>query len=406
MVSKGANLKIANILISDVWGDVSPEALERGIGGREGAMIYLSREWAKQGHEVTNFVNTEESSRFHEAYIYNDVFIEDKPLYAPGYHEYIPLNITKPILANFPYDVAIAWECPTVFEDYRILNNIKLKICEMQVCHFSLTEKEAAANYCDYVAALSPWHREFLMHQGLEMDDDEVIVFPNGVDISRYPEPEYGFKFTDDPKFVYSSSPDRGLWGLLEIWPMIRKDFPRATLKVGYGAQKWIDFNKWSHGRQGEMGVEIERLLKQDGVEDIGKIGQDELSKLQIESDAWLYPLDAMNATESGCITAVENAAAGNPIITTECDCMPTEFGRIGRIVDMPWNPEEYYKAVKDVLTDEQYYTNLQRKGRAFAEGRDWSIIAEQWTELFKQHASEASDPSYISSSALQTLAV
>lgn len=398
-------MKIANILISDVWGDVSPDALERGIGGREGAMIYLAREWAKQGHEVTNFVNTEESRRFHEPYIKNDVFINGKALHSPGYHEYVPLNLTKPMLANFPWDVAIAWECPTVFEDHRILNNTKLRICEMQVCHFSLAEKEAAGNYCDYVAALSPWHREFLIHQGLDLDDDEVIVFPNGVDITRYPEPEYGRKFTDDPKFVYSSSPDRGLWGILQIWPMLRKDFPNATLKVGYGAQNWINFNKWSHGRQGEMAVEIERLMKQPGVEDIGKIGQAELSKLQIEADAWLYPLDAMNATESGCITAVENAAAGNPIITTDCDCMPTEFGSIGRIVDMPWNPEEYYKAVKDVLTDETYYTTLQRRGRAFAEGRDWPIIAAQWLELFiKSHASEAYDPSYISSSELQTL--
>ncbi len=394
-------MKIANILISDVWGDVTPDALERGIGGREGAMIYLAREWARAGHEVTNFVNTEQSARFVE-----EPIRERGGGVIAGYHEYVPLNLTKPMLANFPWDVAIAWECPTAFEDHRILNNTKLRICEMQVCHFSLPEKEAAATYCDYVAALSPWHREFLMHQGLELDEDEVVVFPNGVDISRYPDLDYGRKFTDDPKFVYSSSPDRGLWGVLQIWPMIRKDFPKATLKVGYGAQKWIDFNKWSHGRQGEMAVEIERLLKQPGVEDIGKIGQDELSKLQIESDAWLYPLDAMNATESGCITAVENAAAGNPIITTDCDCMPTEFGKIGRIVEMPFNPEEYYKAVKDVLTDETYYTTLQRRGREFAEGRDWSIIAQNWLDLFKRHVSEASDPSYNASSEQLTLTV
>lgn len=381
-------MKIANILVSGVWGDVSPEALNRGIGGREGAMIYLSREWAKLGHEVTNFVNIEESSRFvepltEEHWGHNPMY---RGLSLNGYHEYVPLNLTRPMLANFPWDVAIAWECPSTFEDHRILNNIKLKICEMQVCHFSPVEMEAAGMYCDYVAALSPWHKEFLMHQGLELEEDEVVVFPNGVDISRYPEPEYGLNFGDSPQFVYSSSPDRGLWGLLQIWPELKKDFPGATLKVGYGAQKWIDFNKWSHGRQGEMAVDIEHLLKQDGVEDIGKIGQDVLSKLQLEADAWLYPLDAMSATESGCITAVENAAAGNPIITTDCDCMATEFGRFSRVVDAPWNPEEYYAAVKDVLSDEEYYTDLQRKGRKFAEGRDWSIIASEWVELFNKH--------------------
>lgn len=372
-------MKIANILISGVWGEVSPEALERGIGGREGAMIYLSREWARLGHEVTNFVNVEESSRFEE-------FNHSEIPISHGYHEYVPLNLTKPMLGNFPWDVAIAWECPSVFEDPRIFNNIKLKICEMQVCHFSLPEKIAAGNLCDYVAALSQWHKEFLMHQGLDMDDDEVVVFPNGVDITRYDKEFYGRDFDNDPQFVYSSSPDRGLWHILEIWPELRKEFPKATLKVGYGAQDWIDFNKWSHGRQGEMAVEIQRLMKQPGITDIGKIGQGELAKLQYESDAWLYPLDAMNATESGCITAVENAAAGNPIITTDCDCMASEFGRVGRIVEMPFDPDAYLSAVIDVLTDEEYYESMQRKGRKFAEGRDWSKIAPEWINLFNKH--------------------
>jgi glycosyltransferase involved in cell wall biosynthesis len=392
--SKGANLRIANILISGVWGEVSPEALERGIGGREGAMIYLSREWAKQGHEVTNFVNVEQGSRFEEykplsihgpGRVSHDVLPTFKPQ-PVGFHEYVPLNLTRPMLANFPWDVAIAWECPSTFEDHRILNNIKLKICEMQVCHFSLPEKEAAENYCDYIAALSPWHREFLIHQSLDFDEKDVVVFPNGVDISRYPEPDYGYLSGKSPQFVYSSSPDRGLWHILEIWPRLRKDFPGASLLVGYGAQSWIDYNKWSHGRQGEMAVEIERLLKMPGVKDVGKIGQGELAELQEGADAWLYPLDAMNATESGCITAVENAAAGNPIITTDCDCMPTEFGGIGRIVDLPWDADKYYEAVYDVLTDEDYYVTMQQKGRKFAEGRDWSIIANQWLDLFKQH--------------------
>ena len=386
MESKGAKLRIANILISGVWGSVDPSALERGIGGREGALIYLSREWAKLGHEVTNFVNVEEGSRFIPEREPRSRYDED-PIVRPGFHEYVPLSLTRPMLANFPWDVAIAWECSSSFEDHRILDNVKLKMCEMQVCHFSIAEMEATANYCDYVAALSPWHKEFLLHQGLEMDKEEVVVFPNGVDISRYPEPKYGIKFTNNPKFVYSSSPDRGLWHILEIWPKLRKDFPKAELLVGYGAQNWINYNKWSHGRQGEMAVEIERLMKQPGVKDIGKIGQGELAKLQIEADAWLYPLDSIISTESGCITAIENAAAGNPIITTNCDCMATEFGRIGRIVDLPWDQDNYYNAVKDVLTDEDYYINLQKKGRKFAESRDWSLIATQWISLFTQRA-------------------
>lgn len=377
-------MKIANVLLSNVWGEVGPAALERGIGGREGAMIYLSREWARMGHEVTNFVDTEQGQRFVEPLNPEDNSWQYQGLNMNGFHEYIPLNLCKPMLANFPWDVAIAWECPSVFKDQRILNNIKLKICEMQVCHFGGEEQWSAADFCDYVAVLSDWHGQFLLNSGLDMEEDELVTLPNGVDMSRYPvekmepfDPEKPFKF------VYSSSPDRGLWHLLQIWPKLIKDFPDSELTITYGAQKWIDFNKWSHGRAAEMAVDLERLMKQKGVKDIGKVGQSELAKLQLEATAWPYPLDAMNATESGCITAIENAAAGNPIITTNCDCMPSEFGSIGRIVELPFDVDNYYHAIKDVLTDETYYNNLKARGRHLAFQRDWSIIANEWTNLF-----------------------
>jgi glycosyltransferase involved in cell wall biosynthesis len=214
-----------------------------------------------------------------------------------------------------------------------------------------------------------------------------MVVFPNGVDISRYPLHIVNEKIgiNKHPKFVYSSSPDRGLWQLLQSWPHIRKAFPGAELLVGYGVEKWAQQLKWSHSRQGQQAIDIIKLMKQDGVTDIGKIGQGKLAKLQLEADAWLYPLDAINATESGCITAVENAAAGNPIITTDCDCMPSEFGAVGVIADLPFNAKDYADCVEYILTDRDIIQKLRKDGREFAEGRDWKKIAAQWIEFFKQ---------------------
>jgi hypothetical protein len=80
----------------------------------------------------------------------------------------------------------IAWECPSLFE-YDIQTS--LKVCEMQVCHFQPAEVEAAERYVDYVAALSEWHKYFMLQDGLTMPEEKVVVFPNGVDISRYPAP-------------------------------------------------------------------------------------------------------------------------------------------------------------------------------------------------------------------------
>lgn len=379
-------MKIANVLISDSWGDVTPEAFERGIGGREGAMIFLSREWARNGHEVTSFVNVDQGRRFAEVSeerIEPSIYVSRE-----GYHEYVPLNLTRPILANFDYDVAIAWECPSVFDDDRINERIGLKVVEMQVAHLSTKETLAAEENCDYLAALSEWHGQFLLHSGLSFDENHVKIFPNGVDITRYPEEEFqqklGRKIGNNPKFVYSSSPDRGLWYLLQMWPYIRKEFPEAELFVCYGVKKWTEHLKWAHVRSGEMALEINRLMTQPGVHDLDKIGQSKLSRLQMEADAWIYPLDSLQSTETGCITAVENAAAGNPIITTSCDCMEDEFGKIGTIIDLPFDAEEFSQKTIDVLRDQELIEYQREIGRDFAESRDWRLIGEKWLQFFK----------------------
>jgi len=391
----GCKLRIANVLISNVWGDVGLDSLETGIGGREGSMIYLSREWAKQGYEVTSFVACEKSKRFEETGGPFSFFpggrLNGHLEYRTGFHEYVPLNMTKGMLQNFPWDVVIAWECPSVFKDPIIRENAKLKICEMQVAHFQTAELRSANQYLDYVAGLSDWHCEFLIHQGLELPRDKIVTLPNGIQLDRYKTDTYGdwknkkTKPKKNWKFVYSSSPDRGLWYLLQCWPDIRKMNPKAELKVCYGTQNWIEQVKYSHGRVAEMAIGIEELLNQPGVKDYGKIGQSQLSQWQIEADAWLYPFDPIQSTETGCITAIENAAAGNPLITTDADCMEEEFGNCAWIESLPFDVDRFVHAIDVVMHDEEEYADMQKKGYELAASRNWESIATQWARLFRE---------------------
>lgn len=369
-------MRIAQILISDSWGEVSPSTIEKGLGGRETAMLSLAREWAKQGHEVTNFVGVENSVRFSE---------KNNVVGYPGYHEYVPINIASSMLSNFPWDVCVAWECPSVFDNPKIRDNVRIKICEMQVAHFAKQQQEAAELYCDYIATLSTWHSEFLLHSGLQVEPERLVVLPNGIDPQRYINAR--FKSLSDTageeSFVYSSSPDRGLWHLLNMWPEIRKVFPNATLSVGYGFTTLMDHLKWTHARQGEMAVDILELAKQPGVIDIGKIGQKELANLQMDATGYLYPCDPLAPTETGCITVVENAAAGNPMILSDADCLKTEFGDISAMVPLPFTVSDWMEAFEAVFTDPELYTDLSVTGRNFAQTRGWKEIAQQWTDLF-----------------------
>ncbi len=372
------SLKIANVLVSEAWGEVGPEAIERGIGGREGALLHLSKEWAAEGHQVTNFVNIEESVRFEE---------ESGNSY--GYHEYIPLGLAKPVLGNFKHDVVTGWEIPSIFDDPKIAKNTGLKLCEMQVCHLQDKEMISAGKNLDYMCTLSGWHKDFLLHSGLQMLEEKVVVFPNGINIKRYEKDKImqkmNKKVPKNAKFVYSSSPDRGLWYLLQIWPFLREEYPEATLDVCYGIENWINQVKWAHAKIGEMAVEIENLINQPGVNNLGKIGQDQLSKIQIEADAWLYPFDPMSPTESGCITAIENAAAGNAMVTTDADCMESEFGKFSRIIPLPFQPEFFAEETINYLNDTPFIEYHRNLAREFAEKRDWATIAKQWVSFFEQ---------------------
>ncbi len=181
-------MKIAQVLNADSWGEIGPEALQRGIGGREGALIRLSKEWAKLGHEVTNFVPTKKGHKFSEKsrVIPAGVCVDGDP-YGYGFHEYIPFGLAKPMLRCFDYDAVIAWECPSIFDHEDILERQKVRLVHMQVAHLG-GEVEPAEKFATGIVALSPWARDFLLSDGLEFPAEKMFVRPNGVDLSAYPE--------------------------------------------------------------------------------------------------------------------------------------------------------------------------------------------------------------------------
>lgn len=364
-------MKLSNVLVGSSWGDIEPSILQKGVGGREGALLNLSREWAKQGHDVTNFVSVSKSKRFYEG---------------KHYHEYVNYGMSTDIFSNFPYDVVVAWECPSVFNKPAVQENIKLKLNHLQCCNYpSEDEQELAGELCDFTIALSEWHKGYLIYDGLKMNPDNIIVLPNGINLKNFPRNKD--KVLKKPwRFVYSSSPDRGLWHLLKLWPHIRKLDSEAELCVTYGVKQWCEFLKWSHNRQGEMAVEIQRLMRQDGIADFGKIGQDKLAKLLSSATAWVYPLDPAAPTETSCITILENFAAGNPCIVSDADLMEDEYGDYALVVPLPFVEENFMSALEYLLGDETAYNDYKERGYDFVLDRDWSTVSKRWITFMQEN--------------------
>lgn len=356
---------------SGSWGDVSPTTMkEKGLGGRESALVHLSENWAKQGHEVINFVPTGETHYYQ---------------HGSGSSTYISNNKAGAYIKDFKVDVFVSWEEPRILGVPELRRNMGLAIIEMQVSNMSTSPEIDAVT--DAYAVLSPWAGEWLCTQEPNINPEKLVVFPNGVDITRYNNsPVPGYKnHSDSPKFYYSSSPDRGLNHLLKMWPQIRSEFKDAELHVAYGFEHWAYNIMWSHNMQAEAALDVIEGVKQEGVIYHGKIGQNELAAIQESCDALLYPCDTMQPTETGCITVVEAGAALSPAVLTDCDCLPTEFAETALFTPLPLDVDEYIDQIIRLLEDDNLYITLQHNGRALAEARHWPLIANKWLKFFEE---------------------
>lgn len=364
-------MRIGVYLEGDSWGQVGPETINKGLGGRETAAVRLAENWARCGHEVHAFVPRDEA-----------VTIKDE---SGGLVTYMTTDMALPMMTSFDYDAVLSWEAPDIFIVPGVREHVKVMVCGMQVAHFSDDDPEVIVAP-DCWVALSQWHADFMESQvpGLMRN---VSVLPNCVNLDLF-EPRDPDHYLNAPiEFLYASSPDRGLVHLLRSWERIRKEFPEAYLHVAYGIEQFIYVNRFAHGEVGEMALDIERLIDQDGIIYHGRIGQDKLAALHAKCDALLYPCDPMGPTETGCITVIEACAAGNIPFITDADCLSSEFSDVAVVIPLPWDPEHYVRTVRSNLNDRDRVRDLRIRGRAFAETRDWSLVALEWIDLFEEIA-------------------
>jgi glycosyltransferase involved in cell wall biosynthesis len=291
--------------------------------------------------------------------------------------------MAQTMMATFPYDACVAWECPRVFANPRIIERNPVRLVEMQCAHMLHADIDMTAEFATGVVSLSPWHAGFLELQGIP---GPHYILPNGVDLEDYP---YKKRQTLPRKkqFIYSSSPDRGLWHLLRLWPNIRDRWPDAELNIAYGLSNYLATRIWSHRRDGEMAVAMAALVHQPGINNVGKLSRLDLAKLQCESTVMAYPCDTIAPTETGCISVIEGMAAGLPVVTTDCDCLESEFGEVAVIVPLPILEHEtaYFEALVSVLENKKVYTELSAAGREFAQERQWKDIAKEWLVMFEE---------------------
>lgn len=187
-------------------------------------------------------------------------------------------------------------------------------------------------------------------------------------------------------KLVYSSSANRGLDVLLDVFPRIRAEVPDAELHVFYGFESWEATARMT-GNTTELAVIAEykrRLENTAGVVVRGRVSQAELAREMMTAKVWSYPT---GFTETYCCGVVEAQAAGCIPVTSALAAL-TETGRWGVLLPGPNTAIDYQDAfvreVVGLLKNDERHAAVAAAGRQWALRLSWESLAVEWASMFR----------------------
>lgn len=242
------------------------------------------------------------------------------------------------------------------------------------------------------IIGLTNWHTRHLMNL-YGVPAAQMAVVPNGIELSRFPI-DRSDDPSGDPKFIWSSSADRGLDTLLGLWPMIRSAYPGATLNVFYGWEL-LDKAIEMHERRGmvtslrtfkEKIINEYRFLGEEegGIFMRGRVDQQTLAEEMYKANFNAYPTSFL---ETFCITAIENQAAGVIPITSELGSLTEVIANKSTLVKgWPMNADyqvRYLKVLDNYLNNEELRLETRRMGRLHSENFSWDNAYSKWNNLF-----------------------
>ncbi len=341
--------------------------LQNPLGGSESALVYMARELARLGCEVTVFNSCRGAGTCDGV-------------------RYMPASEFAAFAASQEIDVFISQR---YLEPFSADLRCRAKIYWVQDAHdqpfVQGLHNPATTARIDRIFTISEWQtRIFQSEFGLPRSI--FYVTRNGFRPDAF---ERNGRPRNPYKLVYASTPFRGLDVLLDIFPEIRKAVPEAELHLFtsmavYGMDKSED-----EARYGELYARA----RQPGVRLRGSVSQADLARELGECALMLYP---NHFPETSCIAAIEAQAAGVPVVTSQLGALPETVadGETGICIEGDARSAEYRQAFVEsainLLIDPDRLAKMSRAARERAfERYPWSRIAEEWLQEFERITAE-----------------
>lgn len=252
-------------LVKEGW---SAKNLESGVGGSEEKLIELTRELAKDpSYEVTVYHNGEHGT-------FDSVLYRDHTEFK-------------------------SWMSRYAFVGFKNREMWTKTVGGRKKIHWSMEIepefRRSELENIDHIITISDFHKRQLR------ENSKLRKSYLWIDNKRHDNLKVD---KEKGSMLYSASFDRGLEELLQKWPVVREKLSLSKLYITYGWD-FIDKIIAMNPAMATWKSNMQKLIKQDGIEFIGRITYDEMARMYWKCEYWCLPLNNPQS-ELFCLNAVK----------------------------------------------------------------------------------------------------
>jgi glycosyltransferase involved in cell wall biosynthesis len=240
----------------------------------------------------------------------------------------------------------------------------------------------------DAVATFSEVHSD-LIAQTTGIPREKCVLTGLGVDLDPYPLDDQSV-----PGRMYvANDPVRGLWHVLDVFDLVKKEIPEASLHVGYDFDRQFDTHRWHQNALAEMLWECRDRMCTPGVVNLGALSPPEVILQQIECQVHCWPSDPPNAgSQTWGLLQAECAAAGCALVLSDVESFGEVFregatvlptiGHYFQANERRIDAQDYADIVIRLMKDPKLYAKQRRKAQKLAAKHTWSRCISRWNEM------------------------
>ncbi len=249
------------------------------------------------------------------------------------------------------------------------------------------------ASGVDAIPVLSQYHLDALCSRNPGLERRRCYITGLGVDL---PHESHLGAFTVPGRLLWTSEPARGLWHMLDIFDHLKREIPEATLHVTYNFDRQFSYHQWHATALSEaLWACKQRLESTKGVVSLGGLATDELRQEQLECEVFAYPCDPVTpGSELFCLSAMEAAAAGVPLVLADNEALPEVFEDAATILPLPgkWLPaterrydsQDWAEVIAELMRDPVKRQEQAEKARTLAERHSWDGVITKWEAMLE----------------------